>query len=232
MVSLMFSSTWRITVLSHVVDRTCDIPELILRGYCVSNFRHWSEVVSTICFWFGNSDELDLFKREGVKSFRFKFLALKRSLSCSHSWMTPWAFCSLLHPFIRGSALSASSWLETSSGSRAWVRWAASTPCVRSAWINTRGTVLLGDAYFLVSVGCTSRTLYIWVNPRAYPPDTHTHSHHQMAFSEVAEDTNVAGNRMREKKRRVRVAPWEQGLYRYCECFLSKLFIQIWFLMM
>ena len=145
----MFYSTWRITVLSHVVDRTCDIPELILRGYCVLNFRHWSEVVSTICFWFGNSDGLDLFKCEGVKSFRFNFLALKKSLSHSHSWMTPWAFCSLLHTFTRGCAFSASSWLETSSGSWECVGWAASTPCVRSTWINTRGTVLLGRCTFL-----------------------------------------------------------------------------------
>lgn len=100
MVSLMFCFTWGILVLSHVLGRTCDISELILRGYCVcQNVRHWSEVVSAIFYLIWTR-----LRSVKVSESYFQLSHSKRSRSHSHSWTTPQASCSLLHTFIQGSA--------------------------------------------------------------------------------------------------------------------------------
>lgn len=99
-----------------------------------------------VSFW--NSDGLNLLQCEGYQ-FWIEFSLSKKNFVFSHS---PGA--SLFNTFVKGSAFSTSSWLETSSGSWASARWAVSLPRVRS-WRVTGGRVLSRSSLFCVSVGYT-----------------------------------------------------------------------------
>lgn len=165
----------------------------------------------------------------GYQSFRLSFLALqKKGFRHPHSQITPRAFCSLGDPFVKGAAFSTSSWLESSSGSWGSVRWTASVPSGWSKWINVGGTVSCRRPLCLLGTPETPAHLSKTREPIL---KTHTLCLHLTACSEVTEDedTNVPGSLTRKWKQKdgVRVTPWGNGLYWYCECCFSKLFIQV-----
>ena len=188
MVSLIFCFTWRILVLFHVVGRTCDISELILRGYCVcQNVRHWSEVVSAI-FYLIWTQLLWVWR---CQSFSFNFLILKEVIAIhSHSWTTPRASCSLLHTFIQGSDSQLSQDLKPLQGPGE-VSGAFRPTCEGE----TRGLTQEGV--------CADEMCVCWCLLDAHqepctfkslqsPPSRCTDiSLQQMDFSEVTEDTDI-----------------------------------------
>lgn len=148
MVPSVFCFTWGILVLSHVIGRTCDISQLILRRYCVcQNVRHWSEVVSAIFYLIR------------TQLFSFNFLALKEVVAIpipEQPHEHP-AHCSI--PSSRALLLN---FLKT------WHLFRVLGKCPgallptceggRSTWAGARGSVYWRHVCLLVSIRCTSRT--------------------------------------------------------------------------
>lgn len=190
MVPSVFCFTWGILVLSHVIGRTCDISQLILRRYCVcQNVRHWSEVVSAIFYLIR------------TQLFSFNFLALKEVVAIpipEQPHEHP-AHCSI--PSSRALLLN---FLKT------WHLFRVLGKCPGLSFQPVRE----GEAHGLAGEGvCTDDMCVCWCLLDAHqepvhlghsrsPPSRRTYiSLQQMGFSEVTEDTDIG----------IRQEKWEVG---------------------